>query len=237
MMIKRKLSLLFFAVFVIFIFGCGRSTPEQSLIKKVNADDKNFRGKWVYKSQIAGQFTYSVRTRIYIKVNGKKFHLIAKWTEANPPSERRTEEWVYDGKVLWQLIPSQKQADWLEIKGFKKGPFWKMPPRMKPFAPPKETGKEEIIAGRICKVLQTRGKYDQGDVTLTYWVDKEKNLLLKKEHLLEAGGLTLIHEAYECESIEFAPAFPEGAFEVNIPSDWVKVKKRHLDCELLNTKF
>lgn len=234
-MIKR--NLLFFAILLSLFLECKKSTPEQALIKEINADDKYFIGNWVYKSQIGGQFTYSVRTRIYIEVSGKKFHLIAKRTEANPPSERRTEEWVYDGKVLWQLIPSQKRADWLKVKEFKKGPFWKMPPRIRPFPPPKEIGEEEIIAGRICKVLQTKGKYEKGDVTLTYWVDKERNLLLKKEHLLEAGGLTLIHEAYECESIEFDPAFPEGTFEVNIPSDWVKVEKRYLDCELLNTKF
>jgi len=235
---KRKLSLLFFAAFIIFIFGCGGSTPEQGLIRKVNADDKNFRGEWVYRSQLGGQFAHlPVRTRIRIEVSGRKFHLVGEWGEANPPDERRTEGWVYDGKVLWQLIPSQRQADYLKIKGFKGGPFWKMPPRMEPFPPPKETGKEEVIAGRICRVLQIRGKYDQGDVTLTYWIDKEKNLLLKKEHLLEAGGLTLFHEVYECESIEFDPVFPEGTFDVNIPSDWVKVKKRYLDCELLTTKF
>mgnify|MGYP000082398849 CR=1 FL=1 len=101
----------------------------------------------------------------------------------------------------------------------------------------KRQGKEEVVSGRICKILQTKGKYERGDVTLTYWVDKEKNLLLKKEHLLKAGDLTLIHEIYECQSIEFNPVFSQGRFEVNVPSDWVKVKKRYLDCELLNTKF
>ena len=225
-----------FIIFAIFIFGCTNLTPEQLSIRKVNTDNKNFRGEWVYKSQIAGQI-YAIRIRMYVEVSGEKFHLIAKWTEANLPSERRTEEWIYDGKILWQLIPSQKQVNWLKIKKFKKRPFWKMAPRITPFAPPKEVGKEEIIAGRICKILQTKGKYEKGDVTLTYWVDKEKNLLLKKEHLLEAKGLVLIHEVYECESIEFDPVFPEGTFEINVPSDWVKVKKRYLDCELLNTKF
>ena len=58
----------------------------------------------------------------------KKFHLIAKWTEANLPSERRIEEWIYNGKILWQLIPSQKQANWLKIKKFKKDRFEKCLP-------------------------------------------------------------------------------------------------------------
>ena len=237
-MVKRGLFLLIFAV--VFISGCIRpsqETPEQSLIKKVNADDKNFRGIWVYKSQIAGQFTLSVRTKINIEVNGKKFRLTGKWGINNPPDQRRTEEWIYDGKILWQLIPSQKQVNWLEIKEFRKGPFWKMPLQIKPFPPPRETGKEEVVAGRICRVLQTKGKYQRGDVTLIYWVDKEKNLLLKKEHLLKREDLTLIHEIYECQNIEFDPVFSSGRFEVNVPSNWVKVKKRYLDCELLNTKF
>ena len=237
-MVKRNFSILVFAVFMGFFFGCGRPAPEQPLIIKVNTDDKNFRGEWVYRAQLGGQFTdLPVRTKIRIEASGRKFHLSGEWTEANPPDERRTEGWIYDGKVLWQLIPSQKQANYLKIKGFRKGPFWKMPPQVTPFPPPQETAKEEVIAGRICRVLQTKGKYDQGDVTLTYWIDKEKNLLLKKEHLLEAGGLTLFHEIYECEHIEFDPVFPEGTFEVNIPSDWIKVKKRYLDCALLNTKF
>ena len=49
--------------------------------------------------------------------------------------------------------------------------------------------------------------------------------------------MILVHEAYECESIEFEPVFPPGNFEINIPSDWVKVKKMYLDCEFLSTKF
>ena len=237
MMAKRKLLFWIFVVFISFIFGCSKPTPEQLLIKRVYQDNKHFKGSWVYKSQIAGQFGYEVRTKINIEVDGKKFHLIGKWGEANPPYERRTEEWLYDGKILWQLEPGQKQVSWLKINRPGRMPFWKMPPLVTPFPPPKETGKEEIIAGRICKVLQTKGKYDQGNVTLTYWIDKEKNILLKKEHLLEAVGMILAHEAYECESIEFNPVFSDETFEVNIPSDWVKVKKRYLDCELLDTKF
>jgi len=232
-MVKR-ISLL---SFILFIYGCGGVKQGVSFIKKVNADDKSFRGRWVYKSQISGQFTYSVRTRIYIEANGKRFHLVARWTEANPPGERRTEEWIYDGKVLWQILSSQKQAHWFGIKGSRMEPFWKIPSRTDPFPPPQETGREDIIAGRVCKVLQTGGKYDKGYVTLTYWVDKEKNLLLKKEHAVEAGGLMLIHETYECESIEFDPAFSEGTFEVDIPPDWIKVERRLLDSELLKTKF
>ena len=232
MIVKRKSSLLVFLVFASFIFGCGKLPTEQSLIKKVNADDKSFKGSWVYKSQMPGQFTCSVGTRISIEVSGKKFHLIGDC----PADERRTEEWIHDGRVLWQLIPSQKQVDWLEMKGFGKGPFWKMPIRMKPFGPIQETGEEEI-AGRICKLLKIKGRYEQGDVTLSYWVDREKNLLLKKEHLLEAGGGVLVNEVYECENIEFAPTFREGTFNSKIPSDWLKVKKRYLDCELLDTKF
>jgi len=228
---------LFLTVLAVLVLGCGEITPEQSFIESVNADDKSFKGEWIYKSQIAGQFTFSVRTRMSIEVSREKFHLVAKWTGANPPSERRTEEWIYDGEVLWQLIPSRRQANWLEIDEFEERSFWKMPLQMSPFAPPKDTGKEEIVAGRTCKVLQIKGRYDQGDVTLTYWIDKERNLLLKKEHLLKAGGMVLAHEVYECKSIEFDPVFPQKRFEVKVPSDWVKTEKSYLDCEVLNTKF
>ena len=224
-------------IFIFFISGCGRKTPEIEFIKKVNADDKRFKGEWVYKSQIAGQFTYSVRTRIRIGVDGKRFYIFAKWTEANLPEERRDEKWVYDGKILWQIIPSEKRVNYIKVREFKRGPFWKIPERISPFPPPKKIMREEKIAGRDCIIFQVKGKYGKGDVKITYWIDKEKNLLLKKEHILERDGAVVVRECYECEYIEFAPVFEEGTFKVDIPHDWVKVKKIYLDCELLKTKF
>lgn len=229
---KRTAGFLVLAVLFCFISGCGGATPEQAVIKEVNKDDKNFKGVWVYKAGLARQSDVMENARVEIVVDGKKFRLVRKSRRASTPDE----ECVYDGEVLWQLLPSQKQGNSLEIGRFEQGPFWKMPYKMKPFDPPQETG-EHVVAGRKCKVLRTGGKYGKGDVTLTYWVDKEENVLLKKEHLLEAAGLMLAREIYECESIEFAPAVASGTFEVEIPQDWVQVKKQFLDCEILDTKF
>ncbi|TET83425.1 hypothetical protein E3J38_00490 [candidate division TA06 bacterium] len=235
-MAKRKSKLLGFLLLAGFILGCGGSTSERSLVEMTNRDNKRFRGVWVYKSRMPGQVEFSEGTRIDIAIDRRKFHLVAKWGAAYPAKRGQTEEWIHNGKFLWELAPLLKQANWLEIKGLRRGPFWKMPYQMAPFGPVKNIG-EEDVAGRACKVLRTRGRYDQGDVTLTYWIDEERGVLLKKEHLLEAGGILLVHEIYECEDIEFDPGFSAGMFEVNIPSDWVKVEKLHVDSELLDTKF
>lgn len=222
---------------MVSLLGCGGGKSKNPLVNKVNADDKNFRGVWVYKSQFGEQTNFPVMTRIDISVEGEKFHLTGKWGTNNPSVKRGTEEWIYDGKVLWEPEPSQKQVKWFSIKGFKKGPlpFWKMPPQMSPFSPPNKAGEGEIV-GRNCHLLKMEGRYDQGDVTLSYWIDQETNILLKKEHQLEAGG-PLVHEAFECERIEIDPIFSEGTFRFEVPPDWVKVKMHNLDSELLDTKF
>jgi len=236
MMVRSKWAFLNCIVLVGFVLGCGGPGSEQALIKKANKDDKSFRGTWVYKSKMGEQIEFPIRARVDIVVSGKKFRLAARWTGASLSKGRRTEEWKYDGKVLWHLIPFQKQVNRLDIKGFKRGPFWKMPPRVTPFAPPRPAGEGEV-AGRRCKILRTSGRYDQGYVTLTYWIDEEKKVLLKKEHLLEAAGLLLVNEVFECENIQFDPSISKEVFEPNVPSDWVEVKKLYLDCELLETKF
>jgi len=235
-MSKGKSRLVGLLVLTGLILGCGGSTPERLLVDRANKDDKRLRGVWVYKSKMPGQFEFSEGARINVQMDGRKFHLVAKWGMAHPTRIGETEEWIHNGKFLWELVPFQKQANWLEIKGLRRGPFWKMPYQMTPFGPVEDIG-EEDVAGRACKVLRTKGRYDQGDVTLTYWIDAGRSVLLKKEHLLEAGGILLVHEIYECEDIEFDPGFSAGMFEVNIPSDWVKVEKHHVDSELLDTKF
>ena len=235
-MAKRESMLLGLLVLTGLILGCGGSTAERSLVDRANKDDKRFKGVWVYKSRMPGQFEFPEGTRIDVEMDGRKFHLVAKWGAAHPLKRGQTEEWVHNGKFLWELLPIQKQGNWLEIKGLRRGPFWKMPYQMTPFGPVEDIG-EEDVAGRACKVLRTKGRYDQGDVTLTYWIDAERSVLLKKEHLLEAGGILLVHEIYECENIEFDPRLSAGIFDVNVPSGWVKVEKHHVDSELLDTKF
>ena len=221
------------------VFGCSPTSEKAGspLISKVNADDKCFRGTWVYKSSSPGNiFKDVVRTRIEIIVSGKKFRITGKWGVNVPPDERRTEEWFYDGNILWNPVASQKQVNWMELKRFKKYPFWKMSARISSFGSPEEAGEGEI-AGRPVRILKLTGKYARADVTFAYWVDKETSLLLKKEHILGPLKDPLIKEAYECEAIEYEPELSEDMFVYEVPQDFIKVKKRYLDCELLETNF
>jgi len=197
----------------------------------------NFEGEWVYKSQISGQSFFAVRAQMKVKASGRKFHLIVRWTDANPPSQRGTREWICDGETLWRLVRAKKVATRFDADSLQGRPFWKMAPAVTPFGAPKFTGRKETVAGRTCLVMQIKGKYEGADVTLTYWVDKEKSIALKKEHLLKAAGMVLVREAYECKSVNFDRTFPDATFKVNLPSDWRKDEGGIADCKVLNTKF
>ncbi len=111
-----------------------------------------------------------------------------------------------------------------------------MSARISSFGSPEEAGEGEI-AGRPVRILKLTGKYARADVTFAYWVDKETSLLLKKEHILGPLKDPLIKEAYECEAIEYEPELSEDMFVYEVPQDFIKVKKRYLDCELLETNF
>jgi hypothetical protein len=182
------------------------------------------------------QHDHPVLARMNLSVDRKSFHLQVEWTSASPSHRRGREEWKSDGRFLWQIVPSRKQVNRYGPSSLKALYFWRMPHSMSPFGPARDAGRDGV-AGRRCRVLATGGKYDQGDVTLKYWVDAESHVLLKKEHVLGAGGLLLVHETYECEQIEYGLQFNERDFQVDVPVDWVEVEKLSLDSDLLDTKF
>jgi len=218
-------GILAFVAVAFSAFGCG------------GGGSPNFEGEWVYKSQISGQSFFAVRAQMKVKASGGKFHLIVKWTDANPPSQRGTREWICNGEVLWRLVRTKKEAMRFDADSLNGRPFWKMPPEVSPFGAPKFAGRKETVAGRTCLVMQIKGKYQGGDVTLTYWVDKEKGVALKKEHLLKAAGAVLAHEVYECKSVKFDRTFPDRTFKVSLPSGWRKSEDGIPECEVLITKF
>jgi outer membrane lipoprotein-sorting protein len=220
----RGILILIFSLYVTSgLSGCGGTDPSGSLITMVNKDNKSFKGKWFYRFQFA-EHPYPKTLYISVSVSGNKFHLSGE------------DEWICDGKVLWKPESSQNEVKWFSADVLKnKRLFWKMPYTMSPFGTPVEAGEGEI-AGRPCHILELQGKYDQGNVRITYWIDKETNILLKKEHNLEAGG-PLIKEVFECESIDIHPDFDEGSFLFEPPSEWTSVKMRFLDNDLLDTKY
>ena len=224
------------AFLIMAVLGCGGTDEQHSMARRVNASNKVFKGTWVYKARMGEQHEHPVLARMDISVDGKRFRLKADWTSASPAGRLGTEEWVSDGKHLWQMLPSRKQVNRFGPDALKALHFWRMPHRMSPFGPARDAGLDGV-AGRKCRVLATTGKYDQGDVTLKYWVDSESDVLLKKEHVLGAGGLLLVHETFECEQIQYGPQFSQRDFVAEVPEDWVEVEKLSLDSELLNTKF
>jgi hypothetical protein len=236
MRICRAAGLLGAVLSLSALLGCSGSDYQQQAAGRVNAHDKRFAGSWLYKSRMGEQQEHPVLARLTLLVDGSKFRVVAHWTTAAPVGKRGKEQWVSDGKHLWQLVPARKQVNKYSSGVLKAIHFWKMPYRMSPFSPAREAG-EDGVAGKRCRVLAVSGKYDQGDVTLRYWIDIERDVLLKKEHLLGAGGLLLVHEIYECEHIDYSPRFSQGVFDVEVPEDWVEVEKLSLDSELLDTKF
>ena len=187
-------------------------------MKKVNADDKHFRGTWTHEGAMS-----AYKGQVQVSVSGNKFSI--------------NNRWIYDGKTLYEVDSENKQINWMEWKwNPRQIPFWKMAVSMRPFGPPSESG-EETMAGRDCVVLRTEGAYQRQKVTLTYWADKEKNVLLKKEHIIGTEKDPILKEYYQCKNIEYDPVFPPDTFQVSIPASYVKVKKVFLGCDFLDNKF
>jgi outer membrane lipoprotein-sorting protein len=110
-----------------------------------------------------------------------------------------------------------------------------MPLILTPFGVPESAGEGEVV-GRKCTLLEFSGRYEGGDITITYWIDKEENILLKKEHKIYAGG-PLAYYSFECTSIEIDPEFDKKIFSYQVPSDWIKVKRNSLETDFLDTHF
>ena len=229
-MLKRVISKPLYATATL-IFACTLPAFAGSVVDKVNNNDKNFKGVWVHKVRTAGQSIDGVMSRVNIEVKGKKFHM----RDENGGEQ----ELVFDGARLVHLLPSKKQARWYDVTEFgdsEERPFWKMAAGIEPLITPEGAG-EELIAGRVCKIIKTTSAYNRGVISVTYWVDKERDVLLKKEYLLFTKKKILVREVYESEQVEFDPSFTDNNFKTSTPADWVSSRGGKPRFNLLKTKF
>ena len=203
----------------IFLFsGCGKKVVrENNVALEVNKENKRFQGEWLHKPVLIGK-----EDRIQLSVSGKKFAI--------------DNSIIYDGKTVHQIDFHNKEVRKFVMPKWRTLSFWMMPIKMTPFGPAQKRG-EGTIAGRSTDVYEIRGKYEGAKVFLTYWVDKEKKVLLKKEHIIGPQNDPFLMEFYECQKIEFEPSFSKDAFVCKIPSDFLEVNLRYPGIDLLDTKF
>lgn len=222
-----------FAAFLVpmpIILGCVKLTPEQQLIREVNADDKEFEGTWLYKVRNPGQPEPVLDSTIEVKVSKGRFRLTV--TGAAAPGKR---ELIYNGKLLSLLDYSSSRVTEGD-RDLVRLPFWKMPSAVTPLGKPTKAG-EETVAGRVCTVVRMKGKFEQGDATLTYWIDKETKVLLKKENILSTEGLPLAGEVFGAESVSFSPAVTDRDFERGKGVRWKPAPGPAPGLDLINNTF
>lgn len=225
MAVKRRKILVFVLLGLIISLFPGPAGAE-SVARRVNRDDKSFKGTWVHKIKTPGQDLFSVISRASVEVEGRKYRM-----SGDGGSEVR-----FNGDILWELTPSGKKAGWLEAAEVQELPFWKMDYNADPLLLLNLSG-EETVAGRLCYVFRITGEYKEGDVSVAYWVDKEKDLLLKKEYILIVNKKLFVRESYESVEVEFGSACAPSDFEAEIPAGWTRFKKNRLDIALLRTKY
>ncbi|MBI5587888.1 MAG: hypothetical protein HY889_05925 [Deltaproteobacteria bacterium] len=226
MAVKRS-NLLVFALIGLLISLYPVAAEAETVARRVNRDDKSFKGTWVHKIKTPGQDLFSVISRVDVEVKGRKYRISSK----DGDSEVR-----FNGDVLWEMTQSKKKAGWLEAAEISEIPFWKMDYNADPLLLLNLSG-EETVAGRPCYVFRIASEYKEGDVSVAYWVDKEKDILLKKEYILIVNKKLFVRESYESVAVEFDPVSFAGDFEAQIPAGWTKVKKNRLDIALLRTKY
>lgn len=199
----------------------------ESVASRVNRDDKSFKGTWVHKIKTPGQDLFSVISRVSVEVEGGKYRI---------SSDDGASDVRFNGVTLWELVPSAKKAGWLDAAEVSEIPFWKMDYNADPLLLLNLSG-EETVAGRPCYVFRVTGEYREGDVSVAYWVDKERDLLLKKEYILIINKKLFVRESYESVEVEFGSDFSPSEFEAEIPAGWTRFKKNRLDIALLRTKY
>ena len=223
----KRTKVFVFAILGLLISLYSVPAGAESVARRVNRDDKNFKGTWVHKIKTPGQDLFSVISRADVEVKGRKYRI----SREDGDSDVR-----FNGEVLWEITPSKKKAGWLEAAEISEIPFWKMDYNADPLLLLNLSG-EETVAGRPCYVFRIANEYREGDVSVAYWVDKEKDILLKKEYILIVNKKLFVRESYESEAVEFDPMSLPGNFEAEIPTGWTKVKKNRLDIALLRTKY
>ncbi len=224
---RREKVFVFSVIAAVLCLFTGR-TWAKNIIERVNEDNKSFSGIWVHKIRTPGQPKYDVITRVRIEVKGKKFRL--RYLDGGEG------ECIYDGKDLYLIRPAKKEAARLGMEHFGTMPFWKMSGDAEPLIRTMYAGEQEV-AGRVCYVFTAEGDYPRGKVSVTYWVDKETDILLKKEYVLIIGDELFVREAYESEEVEPGRDVPEEEFEVQLSGDWKKIEGPRPDLDMLKTKF
>ena len=213
-MLRKELVFVAGLISIFTLCSWGRKKTS-GIANVVNEQNKCFRAIWVHKPAISG-----ASQEIQIIVKGKKFRI--------------GDNFIYDGKILYDIDERNKEVR--IYKGFTGLPPWNMPSSVSPFGKPQKI-KEVMLAGRNSEVYEICGKYEGAEVYLTYWIDKQEKVLLKKEHVIGPQNDPLVCEFYECKSIEFNPVIGEDIFTCKVPSDYVRINMRRVSSELLNNKF
>ncbi len=214
--------------------GWGRKEPSLQIIREVNKNDKVFLSTWEYCYLPPGGRKEKVLGVIDLKVEKDKFRIHAQWRKG--ALREGEEEWIYDGKILYKMDRRDKLLYWRSIKRWRTLLFWKIPPRLSPFGIPKKEG-ESIWQGREVWILKIEGEYEMAPVRLTYWVDREKKILVKKEHIIGPFKEPLWKETYRIKTLKFPSTLPPETFQVTLPIGYVKIKKLLLDSPLVDAKF
>ncbi len=221
---RKILALLLLGIFISLYSSSARA---ESVARRVNRDDKSFRGTWVHRIKTPGQDLFSVISKVTVAVEGGKYHISSDDGESDVR---------FNGVTLWELKSSGRKAGWLDAAEVSEIPFWKMDYNADPLLLLNFSG-EETVAGRPCNVFRIAGEYKEGDVSVAYWVDKEKDILLKKEYILIINKKLFVRESYESVAVEYGRSSPPSEFEAEIPEGWTRYKKNRLDIALLRTKY
>lgn len=206
---KLKTGMFTFLLFACLAAGCGSDDG-------VNADTHTFVSKWKYTSTMGATKT------VTLTVKDRKFRI--------------NDNIIYDGTTLYFIKAADKRVDYMRVSSFPDVTFWKMASRVRPFPAPTYV-REETYLGRTAKVLEAKGERSGAPVTFIYWIDKEKNILLKKTHVIGYLKDPIFRDTYECTAIDFESPVEDSLFEYQVPSDYVKVKLNLLPAGLLRTSF
>jgi len=226
-----RVKFLFLTVIFIALAGFGRKDPSLEWVQRVNKKDKSFTSTWEYLFLPPGGREESVEAIIHLKIEKEKFYLKAE------KRRNKEEEWIYDGRTLWKISKEDKLIYFFPLKRLSTIPFWEIPLSMKPFGKPFLAG-EGKIEGRKVIILKIKGVYEKAEVSLTYWIDKANNILLRKEHVIGPKDDPLWKETYRIKKLSFVTSFSPETFSLPpLPPGYVKVKKLFLDSQFLDCKF
>ena len=227
-----KIKVIFlFLLSLIFLDSAFTKDKAIIWIHRVNGNPMVISALWEHKLLRPGsRGEMQTVALIELKKSGHKFHILVK------KRGEEEEEWIFDGKNLYGINRLDKIIYIMPIKRKRSLYFWEIPIKMRPFGAPKIIG-EGNWKGRKTIILQITGEYEKAPVTITYTVDKEKAVLLKKEHILGPLKEPLWKETFEVKLINFPSSLPQETFSPPSSPGFVEVKKRILTSEYLNTKF